>query len=84
MGFLRETYVFLQFRSLGIFGANIPTYTSKLLHCRKNIFQKQPQFTHGNNVLDAPASKDDFILRDTVFLQCSKIGRLEKNEPSPP
>jgi hypothetical protein len=68
----------LQLRSLGIFGENRPTYTSKHLRGRKNIFQKQPQLTHGNNVLDAPASKDYFILRDTVFLHCSKIGGLKK------
>jgi hypothetical protein len=43
-----------------------PISTLKHLSCSLDSFQKLPQFSQGNNVLDAPASNTDgFLLRDT-------------------
>jgi hypothetical protein len=43
-----------------------PIPTLKNLSCKMYSFQKLTQFSQGNNVLDAPASKTDcFLSRDT-------------------
>jgi hypothetical protein len=39
----------------------------KHLGCRKYSFQKLNQFSQGNNVLDAPASTTNVLLRDIFF-----------------
>jgi hypothetical protein len=67
MDFFQAVHVFLQLTQIGLYGVNI-----HYLHFENDGFlqelfhQKLSQFSHGNNVLDAPASNmDGFLLRDT-------------------
>jgi hypothetical protein len=66
-------YVFL-------FGTRKPIPTFRNLTCRKYGFQKETQFSPGNNVLDAAASNiDDFFGETHVFLQLSTTAQNGTN-----
>jgi hypothetical protein len=50
--------------------------------CRKYSFEKFPQFSQGNNVLDAEASNiDDFLWRDSCVSSIQLIGLFGTKQP---
>jgi hypothetical protein len=59
-----------------------PISTLKNLNCRKNTFQKLPNFSKGNHVLDASASNTNgFFLGTHMFLNTAEYADLEEREP---
>jgi hypothetical protein len=54
----------------------------KILSCMKNSFQKQYQFSLGNNVLEVPASNTSgFISRET-YVSSTQLNRPIGNKQS--
>jgi hypothetical protein len=76
MDFFQEIHVFLQLTSIDLFGGKEAKNTLKHWNCRKYSFQTLTQFSQGNNVLDAPASKTDgcFLRGIHLFLRFSRTG----------
>jgi hypothetical protein len=60
--------------------------TLKDLCCRKYYLQKLPQFSQGNNVLDASASKADGLLLKGMCVTATQLNRdiWNKESLSPP
>jgi hypothetical protein len=62
MIFLEVIYLFVQLLEYACLQERELISTLKHLSCRKYSFEKLPQFSQGNNVLDAPPSNmDDFL-----------------------
>jgi hypothetical protein len=85
MLFFQEIHVFHKLCWVGLFGTE-PISTLKNPSCRKFSFQKQTQFSQGNNVLDVAASNTDgFPLRDSC-VSSTQLNRpiCRKQSLSPP
>jgi hypothetical protein len=80
MVFSAGIYVFLQLWWIGLFGRRKPISTLRNLTCKKYCFQRDSQFSQGNNVLDAAASNiDGFFGVTHVFLQLSWTAQYGTN-----
>jgi hypothetical protein len=78
--FFGEIHEFLQLSWIGLFVQNQSFPNLKMIILRKYSFQKQIQFSKGNNLLDdTPSNTDGFLWRDTVFFQLTQIGLFGAN-----
>jgi hypothetical protein len=85
-GFRLRIHVFLQLSWIGLLGVSRPYLNLEPHKLRKHSFEKGTQLSQISNVLDAPSSNTDGVLREMqVFLQLSWIGLFEvKRALSPP
>jgi hypothetical protein len=81
MVFIGKIHEFLQLCWIIMFGTE-PISTLKMLNCRKHSFLKLPQFSQGNNVLDAPSSNTDGILCRDIRVSSTTLNMLIWNKMS--